>query len=237
MKNMPLIILIIVFFASMATKASIIEYRGFSRDASSNIVAGNGVEWLMWDVNKGKSIKEALEKYSDAGWMLATDNHIISLFNIFQFGNSDWSTPGYNNTIYYSAPRSEGGLTVHEQFLQLFGITQFTSCTTLSFDCNVLSTDPQSYTNVLYSAAKNATKPYRNAVVSSPHTRVSAGITRKDGGYALLGEHVHTNPYVSFSFQSVALVRPKSVSPVSVSLSSTFSLLALGLITLMYRRR
>lgn len=223
--------------ASMATQASVIEYNGFSRDVSSNIVTGNGLEWLMWDVNKGKSITEALDEYSHAGWMLATDTQINSLFNKFQFGKSDWST-AVNTNIRYSYPRSEGDVTPHEEFLELFGVTQFTSCTTLSLYCNVLSTDPQSSTYVLYSAAKNAEKPYRNAWVSSPYTWISGGtMTYKDGGWAALSEHIHTNPYVSFPDQSVALVRTQTNSPASVSLPATFGLLGLGLIALGYRRR
>jgi hypothetical protein len=222
---------------SMASQASIIEYRGYSREVSSNIVTGNGVEWLKWDVNKGKSIKESLDEYADAGWMLATDTQITSLFNIFQFGKMDW-TIAENTYIEHRFPRSEGIMTPHEEFLQLFGFTQFTSCVTLSIDCSVWSTDPLSLSNVLYSAAENAAKPYRNALVSSPYTGVSGGtITFKDGGWAALIEHIHTNPYVSFTDQSVALVRPTMNNPVSVSLPATVSLLALGLVALVFRRR
>ncbi len=118
-----------LLITAMASQASVISHHGYERDSSSNIVKGGGLEWLMWDVTKGMSVNQALAAYADAGWQLATNDMMASLFNTFVFGKDNWSA---NTNIVQSAQVSwtAGGethhaeLSDHNKFMSLFGLTQ-----------------------------------------------------------------------------------------------------------------
>lgn len=223
-----------LFFASIIVKASVIQYNGFYREYSSNIVNGNNLEWLMWDVNNGKSIFEALRKYSVDGWMLANESQIISLYDSFGFRKNWGNSTNFNVPINNSNDLSF--YPEYKAFFELFGTTAFHSCTNVSLSCNILSSDPLTFTNALFSSAPNSNTPYKNAIVRSPFSWFGPSGIRKEMASAALSEQIHTNPYVAFTFQSVALVRPKSGSSFEVSSPSSFFILTLGLITLLYRK-
>lgn len=86
MKKVVTILLIIfsVFTVSFSASATLITYSSYSYDDNTNIVTGNGLEWLRWDETDGISINTALSLYS--GWRLATNEEMAELFNAFVFG-------------------------------------------------------------------------------------------------------------------------------------------------------
>lgn len=111
---------------SMATHAGIIEYKGYSRDESSNIVTDGDLEWLMWDKTINMSIIQALYKYREDGWMVASNVEMAALFNNFNFGmhkeRKTWSATDVNEQS-VSSPYTISESGAHSAFIDLFGST------------------------------------------------------------------------------------------------------------------
>lgn len=77
---------------STLTHAGPITYNGYTLDEAENIVSGGGLEWLQWDETIGLSADEVSTDPVYAGWRLANNNEMASLFNAFTLGGSSWDT-------------------------------------------------------------------------------------------------------------------------------------------------
>ncbi len=73
------LILYVFLYASTASGA----YFDYSLDEDTNIVTGNGYEWLRWDQTVGMSINDAIASYSADGWRVASNTEMAFLFNDF----------------------------------------------------------------------------------------------------------------------------------------------------------
>ena len=77
--------------------AKLLSAYGYALDTETNIVQrandpNDKTEWLRWDLTLGMSITEALAKYGNQGWSLATENQVKKLFaDIFVPGGRDGS--------------------------------------------------------------------------------------------------------------------------------------------------
>jgi len=118
-----------LFFSSLCTQAALIEYNGYSRESSSNIVSGNNQEWLMWTETTGKTVNwflhdNAAANLRNAGWQLAGYAQMNQLFNNFQFS----ATKTFNSAINIQQdllvlPWATTETSPVTQFIDLFGDT------------------------------------------------------------------------------------------------------------------
>ncbi|RVU40272.1 hypothetical protein EOE67_06665 [Rheinheimera riviphila] len=229
-----------LLLASVSTPAAVIEYKGYSRDSSSNIVTGGGLEWLKWDVTQGMSINEALAAHK--GWSLASNLQMASLFNAFQFGASNWHDK--ENMIQYSdIDWSQDELGDTNAFIDLFGFTSgpWKVCMTPADKNCDIKEDARFYTAAHYGIDNNANGYYNHAYIEDDSSSRYSSMfdVEQIDGFALLMSDLFLNvdrDDRSLSF-GIALVRIHHATPSPVSLPGSLSLLALGLAGLAYRRR
>jgi hypothetical protein len=222
----------LVLALSSFANAGVITYNGYTLDTQTDIVtAGDGLEWLQWDVTKGQSISSALQangvfgsRNYGAGWALASNAQMASLFNDFGFN----STLQDDTTIHTGSPYTFGSdNTNYDHFIDLFGAIFQLSGTFFDFGTGV---DQISRTRALFGSDEDNDTLYKEAGVHSDYTRDSS-----------------TNPYHAYIFQDiwsdsttnpefgVALVRLKT--QVDAPEPSTLAIFALGLSGLILSRR
>lgn len=115
---------ILYLLTALPANAGLIEYNGFSLQESSNIVSGNDLEWLQWDVTLNQSYQtvsaSVIDTYDGGGWRYANQNEVASLFAIFFSGyGQSWSS---NNR--FQSPHDVGddiANDLEKQFVTLFG--------------------------------------------------------------------------------------------------------------------
>jgi hypothetical protein len=220
---------------SMASQATIISHFGYERDSSSDIVKGGGLEWLMWDVTKGKSINQALSDYS--GMRLATSAEITNLFNTFRFGNynGDWEDSIIDQTTWSNWSVSEAS--PHNKFIALFGVTTSsrTMCS-VELTGNCYMPDDPFVGSVAQYGKNNVWSWVSRAGVRDDYTdTLLYGYLKSNRSH----EAFLTKRFVDQGNDEVgvALVRMKTEVPAAVNTPASFSLLTLGLIGLGFRRR
>jgi hypothetical protein len=220
-----LVLLSSLLVTSMTAQAALISHFGYERDSASNVVIGGGLEWLRWDLTRGRSINQAVAEH--AGWTLASNMQMASLFNVFQFGKTNWSTDeslGQAKARYWDA-QEEGP---HEEFMRLFGITAWYGLP------HYTDNDPFVTARAVYGSDENGNLQYNVASVGSDFTRFDGSVG--SAGAVLWPEGVSRDWRDDDT--GVALVRARSVIPPDqVSLPGSLSLLALGLVALLFRRR
>lgn len=230
-----------LYLTSMASQAGLISHYGYERVDSSNIVKGGGLEWLKWDVTTGKSISEALSLHSSAGWVLASNTQMAILFNAFQFGSTNWSNDE-NLQHYTYADWTVDENSRHNEFASLFGRTNpeiHPVCsTTITTQC-FSATDGVTYVSAFYGSDYDKDQLFNQAVVFDDYTYTRySGNQDRYFSYAWLStdsEWINVDPtqYTKDTWVGVALVRTPSES---VNAPVSFSLFALGLIALGFRR-
>ncbi len=240
-----------LFFAScllvtsVSSHAALISYNGYERDSTSEIVTGGGLEWLKWDVTNGMSVNSALATYRAQGWMLATRRQMVDLFNVFQFGVTDWSAAlGSNEGD--AVPWSAGETSSHASFIKLFGKTMSEQCVSESdVWCYSLS-DPYVRAQVFHGSfwkAQNSDGSYDAGsidfayVVDDSNQVMANYIMSPQSASAELANGMSMSGTTSFNGVGVALVRPQSSGPITVPAPNPFSLFFMSLAFLAYRRR
>lgn len=227
-----------LLLASLTTQAALVEYNGYSREESSTVVTGKGLEWLKWDVTKGMSIQSALVAYSADGWTLASNAQMAGLFNDFQFGKNDWSD--VESERQFSGEASVNSATnVATSFFQIFG--QMSTISDHGHVCSYFITKECNYpgylyrgTAALFGSDADGDFQYNQAFVMNGLLYAGA-----DENFAYrIGADLYPDnevPYWGYEDVGVALVR--AVQPIPVSLPGSLSILGLGFIGLMYQRR
>ena len=219
----------------MTSQATLISHFGYERDSSSNIVTGDGLEWLMWDVTKGMSINQALASFEDDGWTLATNDNMATLFNTFQFGKSDWSygVLHHDEGIFTRWSPDDGA---HTYFLELFGITSQSSCMGPGgFRC-YLPGESHRLASALYGTSYEGRVGYQIASVTHQ------GRYRDNDGPIQYGDSaaaLHFKECCSVNFYAdhtgVALVRVNDTIANPVPSPASIGLFTLGLFALTFR--
>ena len=141
-----------LLLVSQVVQAGVIEYNGYARNESSNIVTGGGLEWLKWDVTtaSGKSVGSIFEHYEENGWRLASTENITALLNSFQLGKSDWGFDKNKGSYQYAS--EEWNITEdssHNKILELFGFTYYSAG---AIDCTYCTpaSDPITYSKIFF---------------------------------------------------------------------------------------
>jgi hypothetical protein len=212
----------LLLLSSFAVNAGVIEYGGYKRASDGNIVTGGGLEWLMWDQTKGKSINQALIEYGSNNWMLATGEQIAGLFNTFKFGHNNWGSTTVSQTHYSAWTDDENS--AHNAFFRLFGYTQLMSCATTgpAEDC-YYNHDPYMRANARYKVSNGSMTRYTAAVVlddtENKFTRYLGAAGLAIGEYSANGRNGHVG---------VALVRTINISQTPVNTPGSLGLLLAG---------
>lgn len=102
--------------------ATVISHHGYELNSDSNVVIGGGLEWLRWDQTFEYSIEIALQEYASRGWMLASENQMVNLFNAFGFGaDVPWIVDN-DHQLSAHEPYANTDTTSADFFQALFGI-------------------------------------------------------------------------------------------------------------------
>lgn len=197
---------------SLATSANaaIINFAGYTHDTDTNIVTGNGLEWLQWDVTVGESInsiQSQLGTLEGGGWRVASNVEMAQLFNAFDFGLTFDSDENTSQSFLTGFSSGENELEHDKLFINMFGDTYaaggFTHC--YAGDCF-------EHASAWYGADRDNDAQYNYARVQDdsidypPYSYESPGIvTMYEDIYASTEIH---------SSMGVALVR--TVTPVPV---------------------
>ncbi len=226
-----------LLLTSINSQAALISHNGYERDSGSNIVKGGGLEWLMWDVTKNKSINDIRSDASFKGWTIASNTQMVQLFNAFMFGAAGW----YNSTYQsINQPWAPGDLnSINKAFLDLFGRTNHSSsaffCTEGNLkDCDIAD-DPYEIAMAMFGDQTHSGN-FRTAFVyddSSYYDELGHFSISSPTG-ATLGAAI-TSPDSRYTFVGVALVREDTTSQVNGPAS--ISILVIGLIAFGFRHR
>ncbi|MFN6971505.1 MAG: hypothetical protein ACK4NN_11605 [Rheinheimera sp.] len=228
----------ILLLSSIGVEAGIIEYNGYSRDESSNIVRGGGLEWLKWDATAGLSIQDAIVKYEAQGWKLANNSQMTSLVNSFKFGKDSWINPendGLWQTIYQPWTSEENS--AHNHFSRIFG--GFSLSRTCNEDLRVNCTDskdPHIFSAALFGEINNIENEYNHLMVIDDYTFFYGNSsTTYNQHYA---EMVNDNWPIEWSYYmfSVALVRAELPSN-PIPAPGSVGIVILSVIWLAFRNR
>lgn len=201
----------ILLLSSLGVEAGIIEYNGYSRAESSDIVKGGGLEWLKWDVTRGLSIQDAIAKYGSQGWKLANNSQMTSLVNSFKFGKDNWINPENDflgQTIYQPWTSDENS--AHNYFSRIFGGFSNSWYPTCNDDIRRLcidSKDPRIVSIALFGEIHNLENEYNHLAVVDDFTVIEGDFSPTYHRH--YAEMLNDNWPIEWTdqFFSVALVR------------------------------
>lgn len=211
-------------FYSLTSTSAIISHNGFDLDTDTNIVTGNDLEWLQWDVTKGESINQAISARSIDGWRSATTLEMAALLNSSNFGLTFDGSTNVTQTI--TSPWTLSEISMHNDFISLFGITFL----------DVLNiNDPLTFSGALSAGPVTIAGQtiFRIAVQDDSYHPIVENVDHRVTFDSLFEELSYSdNQY------GVALVRELSETEVhSVPSPSSLVLVSLGLLILSYRRK
>ena len=130
----------LLLLISFNGNSAIIESRGYSLDTSTNIVTGDGLEWLNWNETIELSVANVYESSQFNGWRLATSYEMRNLLNTF-FGPVD------TNSSVRQRVDGDYGSEFGEEFFSLFTGYMDNFCGTSRNGC---LTNPQNRTLTIF---------------------------------------------------------------------------------------
>jgi hypothetical protein len=244
MKKFSIIALLAVAALALplTTRAGPITHNGYTLDEGTHIVSGGGLEWLQWDQTLGRSVDDVITDPLFAGWRLANNNEMASLFNAFTLGATPWDTDPTTEQIQETAWDSSE-VSSFNNFMSLFSLTY--NSTALGLTTRSVE-DPLHATLAWYGDGY----PISSGSTTGLDTRVGKAAVRddlviintgtRDGPKVALAMMNRTNPkdsccdtYISSmaeEFTGVALVRVSVVPE-----PSSFAIFLLGMIGLASR--
>ncbi|MFT6125556.1 MAG: hypothetical protein ACJAV0_001704 [Shewanella sp.] len=210
----------VVLSVSSFTNAGLITHNNYTLDTNTNIVTGNGIEWLQWSETIGESITSSLATYATDGWVLAGNDRMASLFSDFGWSNGNSETSAFVTTTPYTAADDNS---IMDNFIELFGVTRIGNHPSYGTGINNLF-----QTNALFGDDANGNSLYQDANIRSDYL-----FQGNPTSYAALmyQENTYTTASSS-SLYGVALVRNAQ----SVPEPSTLAIVALGIMGLASRR-
>lgn len=191
--------------------AVILSYGGYTHDTNTDIVTGNGLEWLQWDRTVGysiNSIQSELATIEGGGWSIASNAQMAQLFNSFDFDIAfdDDENTGQMVTTGYTFPDSLAE--TDELFIAMFGDTRV--ALGLSY-CNIPTAHCIEQSAALFGSDLDEDGLYNVASVLDDWQNNIVG-SEQDGNAAMQSDSVANN-IVPFS-AGIAIVRNTSVDPV-----------------------
>lgn len=221
-----------------AVNASILSYGGYTHDTSTDIVAGNGLEWLQWDRTNGQSIdsvQSLLGTIEGGGWSIATNSHMAQLFNAFNFGSlifdSDESTSQYIQTGISS---TDPGTEADELFVAMFSATTIVTSGSLCYQ----NTNCYHASRAIFGDDLNANGAYNAVDVYDDYTIASGrplNVRSSQGQVGLLMEHAYYSSDRMRDGFGIALIR--STTSQAIPTPSTLSLMGFVLAMAVFRRK
>lgn len=138
MKIINLFIAVTLLMVSTMAQSAIIRYGNYSHDDTTDIVVGDGLEWLQWGRTVGMSYLDAQtarHTIEGGGWRIASNAQVASLFYDFDFGGifgaernwADWEDDRGRLSVRVNSESSGSILppqSLHTSFIRLFGYTQ-----------------------------------------------------------------------------------------------------------------
>ena len=117
----------ILLLVSAQGSAAIISYGEYSHDTDTDIVLGDGLEWLKWSETDNMSYAQAINfassRYGD-GWEIATSDQVSGLVENFNFGLS-WDPQNPTNEYVSSLAGSDYQSGSFYNFVLMFGYTYY----------------------------------------------------------------------------------------------------------------
>lgn len=231
-------ILLIGCVTASAVNATILSYGGYTHDTSTDIVAGNGFEWLQWDRTNGQSINSVqslLGTIEGGGWSVATNIHMAQLFNAFNFGSlifdTDESTSQYIQT---GISTTDPGAEADELFVAMFSATTIVTSGSLCYQ----NTNCFQASRAIFGDDLNANGAYNSVDVYDDYTIASGrplNVRLSQGQVLLLND----NPFYSSDRMrdgwGIALIR--STTSQAIPAPSTLSLMGLVLLIMVFIRK
>ena len=235
-----LIATITIFLLNMPNNAyaGLISYKGYTLNEEKNIVSGNGLEWLQWDVTVGMSISSALIDIADgninginygAGWGLASNVNIASLLNAFDIkDNLIWNineNTGQSTPTPIDAVEDES-IDPEKQLVKLFGNTW------TEYFGNNGSLDPLEYTNALFGHDLDNDNLYNRLSINDDYT---INVNSSFNGHArVYADHFSSN-YSAFN-TGIVLIRPINDTISKIPSPHSFFITLTSLVSLYFIR-
>lgn len=196
--------------SSFNAQAAILSYGGYTHDTNTDIVTGNGLEWLQWDRTLNESINSVqsqLNTIDGGGWSIATNVQMAELFNAFDFGltfDVDHSTTQTASTGYqYPDTLAE----TDQLFIAMFGDTYEAGGYSYCYSNNHC----YQASNAIFGYDVDNDGLHNTAFITDDYQHNNTGELR-DGVAQLNRDQV--SPNVDQEVWGVALVRDASVVPV-----------------------
>ncbi len=226
-KNIALVVALATI--SFSSQASTIQYAGYSRADNSNVVQGFGLQWLSWQATQNQSIDTALT--NNAGWRLASNQEMATLFNHFGFGGITWTVSEDEMLLNDGWTLTEDSR--YDYFLQLFGVTETGNNGPCLQSC-FYQTDPDLSTAALFGSDANQNGKYNAAAIFSDATykHPTQGDVRWDQEARWYADAFDRS--MAESGRGVALVRDTVAPTQPINAPTTLGLMAIAWLALRF---